>query len=123
MLKKFPWDKINGTKNVLFFLSRILTHHSFTFNLRFFYELKHKVRLSKTVWDFAFSILFCFSYYFLFCFYILIQQNAWTHGLFDFNSFMTEAVSYRNQSIDLLLKSLDWFLYDNGLRHERVKTL
>ena len=27
---------------------------------------------------------------------------------------------YRNQSIDLLCKSMDWFLYDNGLRHERV---
>ena len=22
---------------------------------------------------------------------------------------------------DLLCKSVDWFLYDNGLRHERVK--
>ena len=22
---------------------------------------------------------------------------------------------------DLLRKSMDWFLYDNGLRHERVK--
>ena len=30
-------------------------------------------------------------------------------------------LSYRNQSIDLLRKSLDWFLYDNGLRYERVK--
>ena len=29
-------------------------------------------------------------------------------------------LSYRNQSIDLLHKSMDWFLYDNGLRHERV---
>ena len=29
-------------------------------------------------------------------------------------------LSYRNQSIDLLRKSMDWFLYDNGLRHERV---
>ena len=28
---------------------------------------------------------------------------------------------YRNQSIDLRSKSMDWFLYDNGLRHERVK--
>ena len=28
---------------------------------------------------------------------------------------------YRNQSIDLHSKSVDWFLYDNGLRHERVK--
>ena len=30
-------------------------------------------------------------------------------------------LSYRNQSIDLLRKSVDWFLYDNGLRHKRVK--
>ena len=30
-------------------------------------------------------------------------------------------LSYRNQSIDLLCKSMDWFLYDNGLRHGRVK--
>ena len=29
-------------------------------------------------------------------------------------------LSYRNQSIGLLCNSLDWFLYDNGLRHERV---
>ena len=28
---------------------------------------------------------------------------------------------YRNQSIDLQSKSMDWFLCDNGLRHERVK--
>ena len=30
-------------------------------------------------------------------------------------------LSYRNQSIDLGSKSMDWFLYDNGIRHERVK--
>ena len=30
-------------------------------------------------------------------------------------------LSYRNQSIDLLWKSMDWFLYDNGLLLERVK--
>ena len=30
-------------------------------------------------------------------------------------------LSYRNQSIDLQSKSVDWFLYYNGLRHERVK--
>ena len=28
---------------------------------------------------------------------------------------------YRNQSIDLQSKSMNWFLYDNSLRHERVK--
>ena len=30
-------------------------------------------------------------------------------------------ISYRNQSIDLWSKSMDWFLYDNSLRHESVK--
>ena len=30
-------------------------------------------------------------------------------------------LSYRSQPIDLQSKSMDWFLYDNGLRHERVK--
>ena len=30
-------------------------------------------------------------------------------------------LSYRYQSIDLLRKSMNWFQYDNGLHHERVK--
>ena len=30
---------------------------------------------------------------------------------------------YRNQSIDLWSKSVDWFLYDNSLRHERVNPI
>ena len=30
-------------------------------------------------------------------------------------------LSYRNRPIDLWSKSMDWFLYDNGPRHERVK--
>ena len=29
-------------------------------------------------------------------------------------------LSYRNQSIDLRSKSMDCFLYDNSLRHERI---
>ena len=29
------------------------------------------------------------------------------------------SLSYRNQSIDLLCKSMDWFLYVSALRHER----
>ena len=36
---------------------------------------------------------------------------------------MTEVTIYRNQWIDLLSKSMDWFLYDRDLRHERVKAL
>ena len=33
---------------------------------------------------------------------------------------MTESLLYRNQFIDLLGKSMDWFLYDRDFRHERV---
>ena len=40
--------------------------------------------------------------------------NHWKTFETTVNPFMTEAVG-------LLRKSMDWFLYDNGLRHERVK--
>ena len=74
MFKKISSDKINVTKNALFFLSRAQTHHSFTFNLRFLYELKRKVRLSKTVCG-----IFHFQFRFvLIKLYIFVQQNAWT---------------------------------------------
>ena len=74
MLKKIPSDKINGTKNALFFLSRAPVHHSFNFNLRFLYELKHKVCLSNTVcgiFNFRFRSVFIKVY-------IFAQQNART---------------------------------------------
>ena len=38
------------------------------------------------------------------------------------NSFMKEVLSYRNQSINLLCKSMTWLLYDRDLRLERLKT-
>ena len=79
MLKKFFPNKLNGTKNALFFLSRAPIHHSFTFNLRFLYELKHKVHLSKTVCG-----IFHFRSHFIFIkFYVFAQQK---HGLFDFKT-------------------------------------
>ena len=74
MLKKIPSGKINGTKNALFFLSRAPTHHSFTFNMRYLYELKHKVRHSETVrgiFHFRFRSVFIKVY-------IFVQQNTWT---------------------------------------------
>ena len=74
MLQEFPSYKINGAKNALFFLSGAPTHHSFTFNLRFLYELKHKVRLFKIVCG-----IFHFRSRFLFIkVYIFVKQNAWT---------------------------------------------
>ena len=32
------------------------------------------------------------------------------------------SLSYRNEFINLLCKSMDWFLYDRDLRHERANT-
>ena len=77
MLKKIPSDKINGTKNTLFFLSRAPTHYSFTFNFRFLYGLKDKVCSSKTV-----RRIFHFGFRFVFMkVYIFVQQNAWDFWL------------------------------------------
>ena len=39
------------------------------------------------------------------------------------NLSLRKPLSNRNQSIDLHSNSMDWFLYDIGLRHERVKLL
>ena len=73
ILKKIPFGLNKRYKKCPLFLSRALTHYSFIFHLRFLYELKHKVHLSKTV---------CGIFHFLFCFvfikvYIFVQQNAW----------------------------------------------
>ena len=35
--------------------------------------------------------------------------------------FHDSSLSYRNQCTDLLCKSMNWFLYDSDLHHERVK--
>ena len=72
IFKNFHSDKISGTKNALFFLSRAPTHHSFTFDLRFLYELKHKVCHFKTVCG-----IFLFRFRFVFIkVFIFFQQNA-----------------------------------------------
>ena len=55
------------------FFSRAPTNHSFTFNLRFLYEVKQKVCLSKTVCG-----IFHFRFRFVFIkVYIFVQQNAY----------------------------------------------
>ena len=39
----------------------------------------------------------------------------------NLNPFVTEAVIIKETVIDLQSILMDWFLSDNGLRHERVK--
>ena len=75
MLKRFTSDKINGTKYALFFLSRTPTHHSFTFDSQFFYELNtNSISLKVSVGIFYFRFRL-----FLLKFIFLLNKK---HGLF-----------------------------------------
>ena len=78
---------MNGTKNALFFLSQAPTHHSFTFNLRFLFELKHKVGLSRSTrfvsLKLSVGISIFDSFPFLFKFIFLYNKM---HELFDFKT-------------------------------------
>ena len=50
-----------------------------------------------------------------------LKINYWhSRSVVGLNLSWRRPLSYRHQSIDLLRRSMDWFLYDNGLRHERV---
>ena len=46
--------------------------------------------------------------------------SGYFSGVELFISFMTKAISCRNQSMNLRHKSLDWFLFDRDFRYERV---
>ena len=52
---------------------------------------------------------------------ILPSWLAWISQSYLLTLSWRRPLPYRNKSIDLLSKSMDWFLYDNGLCHERVK--
>ena len=80
MLKKIPLEKMNVTKNALFFLSQAPTYRSFTFDLRFLYELKH-TRFDSLKLCVGFSIFDSVS--FLLKFIFLFKK---IHGLFDFKT-------------------------------------
>ena len=55
----------------------------------------------------------------------LFRREIIYWGQIDYENNITlswrRSLSYRNQFIDLQNKSMDWFLYDKDLRHERVK--
>ena len=71
--KKIPFEQNKRPQKCPLFSFANSNSHRFTFNLRFLYELKHKVRLSKTG---------CGIFHFRFRFgfikvYIFDQQNTW----------------------------------------------
>ena len=55
------------------------------------------------------------------CSYMFSKKRCTKKWSFPLTLLWRRPLSYRNQSTDLRNKSMDWFLYDNGLRHERVK--
>ena len=60
-VEKVSFGQNKRYKKCPLFLSRAPAHHIFTFNLRFLYELKHKVCLSKTMCGiFHFQLRFVF---------------------------------------------------------------
>ena len=74
MLKKFPSNKTTVTKKCTLFPLVDSNYHSFTFNSKSLYKLKHMVHLFKTVCgilDFPFHLVFIKHY-------IFVHQTAWT---------------------------------------------
>ena len=54
------------------------------------------------------------------CLKIKCYHENWNGVWIHLNLSWRRPLSYGNQSIDLLRKSMDWFLCENGLRHEEV---
>ena len=92
-------------KNALFFLSQVPTHHSFTFNLWFLYELKHKVYLSKTCVGFSIFDFVSFLLRFIF----LLNKK---HRLFDLKHHNSFQIKIIEKPHTLLFPDL-WFLSYN----------
>ena len=112
MLKKFQFGQNKRYKTVLFLL-RVPTHHSFTFDLRFLYELKHKVRLSKTVRG-----IFHFPFRFVSIkVYIFVRQNAWT--LWLYNVIIPFKFKIIEKSLIFLLPAV-WFLSCNKFQNSVI---
>ena len=64
----------------------------------------------------------CGKTFYVFVHKILSREN-WDYSFFPESLILSWQVSlsYRNQSINLLWKSMDWFLYDRNSHYERVK--
>ena len=105
-VKTISFEQNKRYKKCTQFLLRAPTHHSFTFNLRFLYEMKRKVHLSERV-----SGVFHFRFLLVFmkvC--IFVQQKAWT--LWLENVIIPIKTKIIENSHTVLLSDL-WFLSCN----------
>ena len=103
------------------------------FSITDFFSTYDQIRSFLRVW--SHSLKKSVMENFIFCEVILLETNScsitqicavqviyYKMRLFSLTLSCRRPLSYRNQSIDLQSKSMDWFLYDNGLRHERVES-
>ena len=79
------------------------------------FEVKNQLTFYKVRW---FKYTFCYSVYSMFSDFLRLW-NVFFKFLRTLS--LRRPLSYRNQPIDFFRKSVDWLVYDNGLRHERVK--
>ena len=106
-VKNISFGLNKRSKICTLFLSRAPTHHSFTFNLQFLYELKHKVFLSKSacgILHFRFRLVFIKV-----C--IFVQQKAWI--LWLENAIIPFKIKIMEKPLTVLLPEL-WFEVATG---------
>ena len=102
MLKKLPSDKINGTENAFFFLSRALIHHSFTLICDSYMSWSTSFAPLKLCVGFSIfdSVLFLLKVIFLF---------SKMHKFFDFDVIIPFKIEIIEKPFTVLLPDL-WFL-------------
>ena len=107
-MSRYSTGPVVDTKFVL------LSNFLFT---RYFETIYHIPQILSNVFKVFLDCYIFITATFVFNCYLFLFSNA--------SCFLTPSwwrpISYRNQSIDLRSKSMNWFLYDIGLRHERVK--
>ena len=85
------------------------------------FESNHPIEILTSTWKRTCQFLRCRE---LCCFLVLyVCQSLTKLAINDLTLSRRGPLSHRNRSIDLLRKSVDWFLYNNSLRLERVKMI
>ena len=118
--KKKKTENINGCKNsYLWILYRItiVKRNSHWYWVLFFSKITN-LRSDFITYNFPrIAILQAILEWILLNVQHYLTKSLWISLTLSRRRFL----SYRNKSIDLQSKSMDWFLYDRNLRHERVK--
>ena len=104
------------------------THHLKKYEWRTQWTPWHNVALTRFVWCrksfwkywFVGGRTYLSSSYLHPTIFRIISNNWLSLMWKDLTLSWRRSLSYRNHPIDLICKSVDWFLYDRDLRHERV---